>query len=151
MDEEKWEIQEIKRLKKKHLILYNLVMLLIVVSFGFYAENGGTAPLIFNLCCVVFWIITATSWCTLITGNAIGTKSTQRVLSFDKDHLGEKRWKRQKTLGTVLISVLTIGITVVLLVMEFDSVRLEFPLDATPIIGAWAGYTAGEIRNINRL
>ncbi|MGP4059568.1 hypothetical protein [Halobacillus sp. H74] len=53
MDETEWGLQEMKRLKKKHLILYNLVMLLLVVSFGLYAENGGTAPLTLNLCCVI--------------------------------------------------------------------------------------------------
>ncbi|MGP4059569.1 hypothetical protein ACTWPX_02525 [Halobacillus sp. H74] len=51
----------------------------------------------------------------------------------------------------ILISVVTIGLTVVLVVMEYDSVRLDFPMDALPFIGAWSAYNIGEIGRINRL
>ncbi|SES73945.1 hypothetical protein SAMN05421676_101330 [Salinibacillus kushneri] len=48
MAEAEWDIQEVKRLKKIHLVQYNLVMLLLFIFFAVYAE-GSFRPCCFML------------------------------------------------------------------------------------------------------
>jgi uncharacterized membrane protein YwzB len=134
MDEAEWNIEEVKRLKKKQLIQSNLVLLLLFILFGFYVENGGTATVVFGVCCVLLWIFVANAIYTLLTGKTMGTKSIRRVLAFDIDHIGKKRWKRRKLIEFIIIIVVCLGITVVLFTIDFGSKSLDFPLDAFPFI-----------------
>jgi len=150
MDETQWDIQEVKHLKKKQLVQYNIVMLLLFVLFGYFSENGNTS-LLFGVFCVLVWIVVAITLYTLMTGKPIGTKTSRRVQVFDRNRLGEKRWKRRKITETVIISVISVLITILLFVKDFNSVRLDFPIDAFPFIGAWIGYNVGEIIRMNNL
>ena len=88
MDETQWDIQEVKHLKKKQLVQYNIVMLLLFVLFGYFSENGNTS-LLFGVFCVLVWIVVAITLYTLMTGKPIGTKTSRRVQVFDRNRLGE--------------------------------------------------------------
>ncbi|MDL4840232.1 hypothetical protein [Aquibacillus rhizosphaerae] len=99
MVQSEWDIQEVKRLKKVELLQYNLVMLLIIVLFGYFVKNGGTVSFLFGLCCVLFWIVVAMRFFTLKTGKMIGTKTSRCVQYFDRDRIGKKRWKRKTIIG----------------------------------------------------
>lgn len=151
MEEVDRDIQEMKRLKKKQLVHYNFGMLLLMVLFAYFVRNGGSANLLLGLCCALFWIFAAGMLYTLKTGKVLGPKSSRRVQAFDRDRLGEKRWKRKNTLSAVFLCVLSVGFTVMWLAMDFDSVRLEFPFDAIPFIGSWLGFNIGEGIRISKL
>ena len=150
MDETQWDIQEVKHLKKKQLVQYNLVMFLLFVLFGYFSENGNSS-LLFGVFCVLLWIIVAITLYTLMTGKPIGTKTSRLVQEFDRNRLGEKRWKRRKMTEAVIISVISVFITILVFVKDFNSVRLDFPIAAFPFIGAWIGYNIGEIIRMNNL
>lgn len=150
MDETQWDIKEVKHLKKKQLVQYNLVMLLLFVLFGYFAENGMSLLLIGGFC-VLIWIITGITLYTLMTGIPIGTKTSRMVQEFDRNRLGEKRWKRRKITDAVIISVISVFITVLVFMKGFNSVRLDFPMNAFPFIGAWVGYNIGEIIRMKNL
>ncbi|GGM18359.1 hypothetical protein GCM10011351_00180 [Paraliobacillus quinghaiensis] len=86
MDETQWDIKEVKRLKKKQLVQYNLLMLLIFVLFGYLVENNK--EFVLNVFfAVFFWWITAIMLYTLNTGKPIGTKTSRRLQEFDRDRL----------------------------------------------------------------
>lgn len=150
MDETQWDIQEVKHLKKKQLVQSNLVMLLLFVLFGYFAENGKPSLLIGGVC-VLLWILVAITLYVLKTGRPIGTKTSRIVQEFDRNRLGEKRWKRRKMTEAVIISVISVFITVLVFVKDLNSVRLDFPISAFPYIGAWIGYNVGEIVRMNKL
>ncbi|MFZ0447033.1 MAG: hypothetical protein WAM95_20860 [Bacillus sp. (in: firmicutes)] len=150
MDVTQWNMQEVKHLKKKQLVQNNLVMLLLFVLFGYFAENGKPS-LLFGVFCVLIWIIVVISLYILKTGRPIGTKTSRRVQAFDRNRLGEKRWRRRRITETVIISIIGVLITVLLFIKDFNSVRLDFPIVAIPFIGAWIGYNIGEIIRMNNL
>lgn len=150
MTETAWDIPEVKRLKKIQLVQTNLMMLLFFVLSASLVLSGK-AFVLFGLHCALLWIFAAISLYTLKTGQTIGTKTSKRVQEFDKDHLGEKRWKRRKMLEAVIISVISIGITVFLFVLDFKSVRSGFSNYAFPFIGAWIGHNIGGIIRMNNL
>jgi len=75
MQTSEWDIEEVKRLKKKLLVQGNLVMLLLLLLSIYYIKTGGSVTVFFGLCCVLMWIIVAHTFKTLITGKNIGTKA----------------------------------------------------------------------------
>lgn len=150
MNETYQEIQEVKHLKNKQLVRFNLIMLLLFVLFGYLATNEKHS-LLFGIICFIFLIILAVTWYTLITGRSIGTKTSRRVQEFDRKRLGEKRWKRRKLIETVLISVTAVFIIKVMFDIDFNTISFDFPLDAFPFIGVWIGYNIGEVIRMNKL
>ncbi|MBP2243201.1 hypothetical protein J2Z40_003789 [Cytobacillus eiseniae] len=88
---------------------------------------------------------------TLKTGRHIGTKISRTVQEFDGNRLGDKRWKRRKISEAVIISVISVLITVLVFVKDFNSVRLDFSISAFPFIGGWVGYNIGEIIRMKNL
>ncbi|WP_430787296.1 hypothetical protein VBD025_16075 [Virgibacillus flavescens] len=150
MDEIQWDIQEIKHLKKIQLVQSNFFMLLYVVLFAYLAENGESSILI-GLSCALIWVIVVISLYTLITGRHFGTKTHRRVQEFDRKRTGEKSWKRHQLIGNVAMIAFAVFITVLIFVMGINSARVEFPLNAYPIIGVWVGSNIGEIVRMNKL
>ncbi|SFE99348.1 hypothetical protein SAMN05192532_10862 [Alteribacillus iranensis] len=144
------DIQEVKHLKKKQLVQYNLVMLLLFVLFGYFAEDIKPSLLI-GACCVLVWVIVAIMVYNLKTGRPIGTKASRRVQEFDRNRLGEKRWKRRKIMEIVFIGVISVIITILFIVKDISTTRLDFPIDTFPFIGAWIGYNIGETIRISNL
>ncbi|WP_153461695.1 MULTISPECIES: hypothetical protein [Sediminibacillus] len=147
MDEVNLDIQEVKRLKKKLLVQYNLVMLLLFVLFRYLAENGEPSLLIGGSL-VLIWIIVAVTLYTLKTGRYFGTKASIMVQKFDRRRLGEKRWKRRRMTEAVIISVICIFISVFVWVKGINPASVDFPGSTFPFIGAWVGYNIGEIVRI---
>ncbi|WP_117170331.1 hypothetical protein [Paraliobacillus sediminis] len=149
MVETAWDINEVKRLKKIQLVQGNLYMLLSFVLFVYLLMNGKAFVLI-GLVCVLLWFFTTSIFYTLKTGKTIGTKTTRRVLEYDKYRLGKKRWKRRKIIEAVIISISSVGFTVTLFVPDFNYVRFDF-INGLPFIGVWMGYNIGEIVRISDL
>ena len=151
MDETQWDIQEVKHLKKKQLVqsqsrnasCYSCYL----VTFS---ENGKPSLLIGGVC-VLLWIIVAITLYVLKTGRPIGTKTSRIVQEFDRNRLGEQRWKRRKMTEAVIISIISVFITVLVFVKDLNSVRLDLSIGAFPFIGAWIGYNIGEIIKMNKL
>lgn len=150
MNETDWDIQEVKHLKKKQLVQNNLAMLLLFILFGYLAENGKPL-LLFVVFCIIFWIVVAITLYTLITGRPIGTKTSRRVQAFDRNRLGEKRWKRRTIIETVVISVIAVFVTVLMFGIDLNAINIDFPIGAFPFIGAWLGYNIGEIIRMSKL
>lgn len=148
MEETQWDIKKIKRLKKKLLVQFNLIVLLLFVLIGYFAEDLKPSLLIGGFC-VLMWIIVAITLSTL-TRKPIGTKTSRTVEEFEKNRLGHKRWKRRKIIETVTISVISVFITVLMFSTDFTE-RFDYPLDAFPFIGAWIGANIGEIVRISNL
>lgn len=151
MDGEDWDIQEIKRLKKRLLVQNNLLMLVLLVLFATYVKNGGSANVLLGICCAFFWIFAAGMLYTFKTGKIIGTKSSQRVHAFDKDQVSEKRWKRKATKSVVFLIGLSVVFTLFWFLLDFDSVGLQFTVDALPFIVCWIGFNIGETVRIRKL
>lgn len=150
MGETHWDIQEIKHLKKNQLVQYNLVMLLLFVLLGYFSANVNPTLLI-AVFYVLLWIIVIITLYTLKTGKTIGTKTNRRMQEFDRYRSGEKRWKRKKMIEAVIICGISIFITILLFVKDFNPVGLDFPIDAFPFIGAWIGYNIEEFIRMNNL
>ena len=135
MDETQWDIQEVKHLKKKQVFQNNLVMLLLFVLLVFFADNGMHS-LIIGIFFLLIWIILAITLYTLKTGRPIGTKTSRLVQEFDRNRLGEKRWKQNRIAEAVIISVIGVGIAVLWFVKDVNSFGLDFPSYAIPFIGS---------------
>ncbi|WP_255437685.1 hypothetical protein [Thalassobacillus sp. CUG 92003] len=139
MSDTEWDIQEGKHLKKKRLVHYNLVMLLLAGLLPYYFKIVGSGYVLFVLCCVFMWAITMSMLYTLKTGKTIGTKTSRLVEDFDKSHKGEERWKRSKITEFALVSIMSVVLTTLLFVIEFDSGSFNFPISYFPFIGGWVG------------
>lgn len=151
MNDTDWNIEEVKHIKKKQLIYFNLLMLLLFFLFYFYIKNGGTPTGLIGYSSALLWILLANSVYTLLTGETIGTKSIRRTLAFDIDRIGKKRWKRQKLIEVIYFIILCIGFTVVLFTFDLSSTKLNFPIFAIPFIGGWIGTNIGQIIRIKNL
>lgn len=151
MSETMWDIREVKRLKKIQLVQYNLVMLLFIALLAFYIEKDWSIPILAGLTLVGFWSIVVHMLYTLKTGKMFGTKTSRRVQAFDRDHLGERRWRRRKCIGTVIMIIFSSAFTVFLMNIDLHSIEMEFPIDILPLFGAWGGFNAGEINRIKKL
>ncbi|MGD7043069.1 hypothetical protein [Jeotgalibacillus proteolyticus] len=151
MDEANWDIKEVKSLKRKQLIQFNIGMLLFIMLIALLADNGYDTFII-GILFALIWILVAINAYTLATGRTIGTKTSRRVQEFDKNHLGEKRWKRNKIIETVIFRVLGEGSAAgYLILLGFNPIPLQFPSFYFPLFGAWVGHNAGEIARISKL
>ncbi len=151
MKETQWNRKEVKRLKTIQLIQNNLVMLLFFILFGVYGMNGGTPTGVIGFGCVLLWIFTAHAIYTLLTGKMIGTKAMKGSLAFDIDQLGKKRWKGRKLGEVIFFLIVCLGSTVILFTVDINSTKVDFPLDAIPIMGGWLGTNIGQIIRIKKL
>ncbi|WP_244504240.1 hypothetical protein [Salibacterium halotolerans] len=151
MHETEWDIQEVKRLKKKQLVQQNLLMLLLFVLFAFYVHNVGSASVLLGLCCVLLWLTAVPPLYTLKTGEPIGTKTSRMVQAFDRYHWGEKRWKRNTMMETGILMIGSVVFTVLFFVWDVDSIRLDSPIGVFPFIGGWIGFNAGQIIRLMKL
>ncbi|WP_147803308.1 hypothetical protein [Alkalicoccus halolimnae] len=151
MEETKWDMQEVKRLKKKRLIHTNLIMLILFFLLVYYIQSGGSVLVLFGLCCVIMWMMIIQMLFTLKTGKTIGTKTSQLVQAFDRDHKGEKSWKRRRTAETIFLVTFNLFLTISLFIFNFEALDLRFSSTAFPFIGSWIGYNIGESYRINRL
>ncbi|WP_142826710.1 hypothetical protein [Planococcus soli] len=150
MDEAQWDIREVKHLKKIQLVQGNLAMLLLFLLLVYFADSGRHS-IIIGIFFVVMWIVLAITLYTLKTGRPVGTKTSKRVQEFDKDRLGEKRWRRNRIIEAVGIGIVGVGIVILLFVVDFSAARLDSPSYHFPFIGAWVGYNIGEIIRISSL
>lgn len=150
VSEIQWNIQEVKRLKKKQLILADLVILLLFFLSIYYVSVGWPIHVFLTLSIVLVWIVVAYSLYTLITGKVIGTKTSRLLLSFEKNRLGKKRWKRKKMIEVVFITIVSASCTVLVFATE-PSIEMVSFINLWPLIGAWLGYNVGEIFRITNL
>ncbi|TKD72209.1 hypothetical protein [Pseudalkalibacillus hwajinpoensis] len=152
MGEGNWDLQEMKRLKKKLLIQNNLGMLVVFALLWFFVEVATvSAPIILGVLCAILWLIVVNLLFTLLTGKVIGTRAMQRVQTFEIERRGKKQWKIKASIGLLLLLVIAIGLTVMVVVSDIGSVPLDFPNDSFAFIGAWLGMNLGQIRQIRKL
>ncbi|WP_084243503.1 hypothetical protein [Planomicrobium okeanokoites] len=150
MDETQWDLREVKNLKKKQLLQYNLGMLLLFVVLYYFADFEQ--PYVFIGFFYLLVLIGAASLVyNLKTGKFIGTKTSKRVQEFDKARLGQKRWKRRKILEAAFVFALTIFFTVFIFSTDFTDSGMNSYSAAFPFIGAWIGYNIGEFIRMNTL
>lgn len=150
MEEDQWDIKEIKKLKKKQLLLGNLFMLLVFVLLVYFLESD-TLFFVTWIVLACLLVSSAFSLYTLITGNLIGTKTSRRVQAFDRSHWGEKRWKRKKIIEVVLFIVLGIVLVFFLTTTDFSFPNQTVSAPPFAFIGAWVGYNIGEITRLTNL
>ncbi|MEC3884647.1 hypothetical protein VKA52_13020 [Halobacillus sp. HZG1] len=120
-------------------------MLSLFMLFVMLNENSGALTVVIGICCVVLLGSAANTLYSIVTGKVIGTKTHQRVMAFDTDYIGWKRWKRRKIIEFIILIILCIGISVVLFTVDFGSARLNFPMDAFPMLGGWIGMNIGKM------
>src|SRR5699024_3646142 len=147
MNETEWDIQEVKRLKWKQLVQYNVLMLLL---FSYYLLDGNSFFLFWSLLCLALWVIVAHSLYTFFTGKMIGTKTMKLVQAFDKNYLGEKHWNKRKLIEVISISAVSLFCTLLVITQGFNFGALEI-YNFLPFIGAWLGFNIGEVIRIKRL
>lgn len=150
MDEKVWDIQQVKRLKKKSLIELNAVMLSLFLFTFIYIYMEWPVSVFFGITCIIVWFFVAHSLYVLITGKTTGTKTNKWVQAFDRDRSGEKRWKRSKIAEVILFVVLGIVCTVLVFPIEIDSEPLRF-INISAFFGAWFGVNVGSIIRISSL
>ncbi len=150
MEETQWDLREVKRLKMKQLLQYNLGMLLLFVLLNYFVEFGQLYFFVGVFYMLVLILAAIISY-NLKTGRFIGTKTSKRLQEFDKARLGEKRWKRRKILEAALVVALTVFITVFIFTRDFNNSGINFSSTAFPFIGAWVGYNIGEFIRMNTL
>lgn len=150
MDDKVWDIQEVKRLKKKGLVEFNLGMLVIFLISAFYINMGWSVSVFFGMVCLVIWFFTAHSLYILITGKTTGAKTNKLVQAFDRDRSGDKRWKRLKIIEVILFGILGVVCTLLIFPIDIDSKPLQF-MDIWALMGAWFGSNLGTIIRISNL
>ena len=150
MEEEQWDIKEIKKLKKKQLLWGNLFMLVIFVLLVYFLESD---TLFFATWIVLAGLLVSSAFSlyTLITGNLIGTKTSRRVQAFDRSRWGEKRWKRKKIIELFLFIILGIVLVFFLTTTDFNFPNQTISAPPFAFIGAWVGYNIGEITRLTNL
>ncbi|MGD7043068.1 hypothetical protein [Jeotgalibacillus proteolyticus] len=150
MEESQRELREIKKLKKKRLVQYNLAMLLIIVLVVYFDINVFS-PFITGIILGLMVIYVAISIYTLVTGRVFGTKTSKRLEEFDKRHWGKKRWKQNRLAQILIISVLGVIISVFFFSTDFNHERYDAPISPGPFIGVWIGVNIGMILQINKI
>lgn len=150
MAETHWDMQEIKHLKKKELLQFNLIMLLLFVLIGYLSEQAKPS-LLYGVFCVLLWLIVASALYNLITGRHIGTDTSRRVQEFDRYRLGERIWKRNKMIEVVIVGIISLIFTVLLSVNYFSDLRLDFPINTLPFVGVWIAHNIGEVIRMKKL
>lgn len=150
MNETQWDIKEVKRLKMKQLVQYNFIALLLFLLFGYFATYEKPSLLIGGMC-VLLWILVAILLYNLIAEKPIGTKTSRIVQEFDRNRLGQKRWKRRKMIEAAFGIIVSVIATVFVMVNDFNSDAINFPSNFFPFIGAYVGYNIGEIFRMNKL
>lgn len=150
MDEIMWDIQQVKRLKKKSLLEFNGVMLLVFLFCALYIYMEWPASVFFGITCIIIWFFVAHSLYILITGKTTGSKINKLVQAFDRDRSGDKRWKRSKIGEVLLFVVLGIVCTVLVFPIEIDSEPLRY-INISAFFGAWFGANVGSIIRISSL
>lgn len=145
-----WDIQEVKRLKKKELIQSNLMMLLLFILLVYAISVGWSLSIILSLISVILWILAAHAIYNLATGKKIGTKTSRLVQAFDKERYGKKNWKRKKWLEASFIVIISSICIVLVFKMDLSFESMSF-IKLLPIVGAWLGINTGEVIRINNL
>ncbi len=151
MEVGKWDIQEMKQIKKKLLLQNNLIMFLLIVLLGFYIELWGSVPFLFGFCCAVLWILVVNMIYTMWTKKVIGTRAMQKDLNFKIDRHGEKKWKVKAIIGLIFIFVLSTGSTIFYFQWDLGALNIDFPQDTISLFIVWLFYNIGEIRRIKKL
>ena len=151
MEDGKWDIQEIKQIKKNLLLKNNLFMLLFIVTIGFYIELGGSLTFLFGFCCAVLWILVMNVLYTIRTKKVIGTRAMQKDLNFKIYRHGKRSWKKKAMIGLVFLFVLSAGSTFLFFQWDLENVKVDFPQDMISLFLVWLFYNIGEIRRIKKL
>ncbi|MCM3609688.1 hypothetical protein M4S82_00405 [Planococcus sp. MERTA32b] len=150
MEGTQWDLREVKRLKVKQLLQYNLAMLLLFVLLNYFVEFGQLY-LFIGVFYLLVLIVAAIILYNFKTGRFIGTKTSKRLQEFDKARLGKKRWKRRKILEAAFVLALTVFVTVLIFTVDFNNSGIAFSSTAYPFIGVWLGYNIGELIRTNAL
>lgn len=150
MEKDKWDLKEVKRLKWRQLIQYNVVMLLLFLVAIYAVKSTSSAYFIFIFFTVIVWIVSIHALYTLKTGKILGTKTMKIVHQYDKDFQGKKRWKRKKILEAVFAMIVAIGCTVLVSRLDLRDVTVNY-YNLAPFIGAWVGLNIGEVFRITNL
>ncbi|WP_303969227.1 hypothetical protein [Sporosarcina ureae] len=150
MDESKWNIEEVKRLKKKQLIEFNIAMLVIFVLSLLYVKADAPLSTVFALICVLLWFFSVHALYILLSEKTTGTKTNKLVQAFDRDHWGKKRWKRKKITEAIILGIVSIMFTIFVFTIDTGSETLQF-YNLLPFIGAWIGSNLGNIVRISNL
>lgn len=145
-----WDIQKIKRLKWILFIQLNIVMILLFIPLIYYVMAGVSASLFLRLFCLLLWIIVAHTFYTFRTGKLIGTKTIKLVFAFDRDCLGERRWKRNKMIELIILIFFSIVFTILVFMIDFNDRNLD-TYSLFPFIGSWVGTSIGQILKLNKL
>lgn len=150
MEDEQWDIKEVRRLKKFQLVQNNFLFLLVFLMLGYFVKIGMSALILVGGC-ILGWIVTASLVYTLITGKAIGSKRYRRLQRFERYQLGDKRWRRRGIAEIVIVIILSTIITVFVLNVDTHSLSLDLTFGAFSFIGAWLGHNIGEIYRLKKL
>ncbi|PIC96822.1 hypothetical protein CSV69_04720 [Sporosarcina sp. P26b] len=150
MDESKWNIEEVKRLKKKQLVEFNIGMLVLFVLSLLYIKAAWPLSIFLVLICLLLWCFALHALYILLTARTTGTKTNQLVQAFDRDHWGKKRWKRKKITEFILLSIVSIMFTIFVFTLDTSSETLQF-YNLLPFIGAWIGSNIGNVVRISNL
>src|SRR5690606_12053776 len=106
---------------------------------------------LFGVFCLLLWIISAITFYSLKTSKPIGTKTSRYMQVFDRNRLGDKRWKRRKIIEFIIIIIICVLITILIIVLDISAVSFDLPMNAIPFIGAWVGYNIGEVIRMKSL
>lgn len=150
MNEIVWDIRQVKRLKKKSLVEFNVAMLLIFLFSSIYIKMEWPISIYFGIACVVIWFFTVHSLYILITGKTTGTKTNKLVQAFDRQRSGDKRWKRLRITEVIVFGILAVVCTVLIFPIDINSEALEFRNIGVFLV-AWFGANVGTIIRISTL
>ncbi|MYL65165.1 hypothetical protein GLW07_17545 [Bacillus hwajinpoensis] len=151
MEDGKWDIQEIKQIKKNLLIKNTLFMLLFIVIIGFYIELGGSLTFLIGFCCAVLWILVVNMIYTIWTKKVIGNRAMQKDLDFKIYRHGKRSWKIKAIIGLIFIVVLSTGSTILFFQWDLEALNIDFPQNTISLFFVWLFYNIGEIRRIKKL
>ncbi|WP_347860814.1 hypothetical protein U0355_08870 [Salimicrobium sp. PL1-032A] len=150
MDKNGWDFDEIRGLKLRRLVHYNILYAIFFVLF-FYVAERMTFASFGALFTSLFWIYGLYLVIVLRTGKRFVPAMWKYINEFDKFHQGEKKWRRKQYVELGIIFGIAAIFTVCLVTLDFSYAdRMRFPQDSAGLFGAWIGLNIGElVRQVN--
>lgn len=148
MKEAEWDLEKVKRLKRRLNIELNLVYLCGLLLFILYALNYAHGSLVLAIIlCLMFGSVAAISWYKLKTGKAFGNETARYLDAFEQDRLGKHKWREKRKLEAIIFTVISLIFVLCLFIINWSAFEINSYHDILPLAGAWVGVTIGQFIN----
>ncbi|WP_181350670.1 hypothetical protein [Thalassobacillus sp. CUG 92003] len=132
-------VREVNRFRVRYIIKMNAMMMSTIVFMDIYLSHGlPIKGFVFGMA-FIFLGEFARSVYQWKTGTFIGTKNSNRLKEYEIKLIGEKRWKKQKKVGRVLLPLLAVVCFIAAFSIDFPTGYDNGGMSLVSYIGAFIG------------